>query len=148
MKLSLHTDYALRFLMFLVSRPGRTTIAEVAEFYGISKDHLAKVTQQMVRLGYVRSIRGINGGIELIRERCHGSGVTAPCGVAGEEDEVRREAVVLLHELQIVHEGLRDVVRVPFVARAGVKIREVQPCERPGHGARVWRVRASDARTC
>ena len=68
MKLSLHTDYALRFLMFLVSRPGRTTIAEVAEFYGISKDHLAKVTQQMVRLGYVRSIRGINGGIELIRE--------------------------------------------------------------------------------
>ena len=68
MKLSLHTDYALRFLMFLVSRPGRTTIAEVAEFYGISKDHLAKVTQQMVRLGYVRSIRGINGGIELIRD--------------------------------------------------------------------------------
>ena len=67
MRLSLHTDYALRFLMFLVSRPGRTTIADVAAFYDISKDHLAKVTQQMVRLGYVRSIRGINGGIELSR---------------------------------------------------------------------------------
>ncbi len=67
MKLSLHTDYALRFLMFLVSRPGRTTIADVAEFFGISKDHLAKVTQQMVRLEYVRSIRGIHGGIELAR---------------------------------------------------------------------------------
>jgi len=53
--------------MFLVSRPGRTTIAEVAGFFEISKDHLAKVTQRMVRLGYVRSIRGINGGIELTR---------------------------------------------------------------------------------
>ena len=67
MRLSLHTDYALRFLMFLVSRPERTTIAEVAGFFEISKDHLAKVTQRMVRLGYVRSIRGINGGIELTR---------------------------------------------------------------------------------
>lgn len=67
MRLSLHTDYALRFLMYLGSRPGRVTIADVAEFFGISKDHLAKVTQRMVQLGYVRSIRGINGGIELAR---------------------------------------------------------------------------------
>lgn len=65
MRLSLHTDYALRFLMYLASRPGRATIAGVAEFFDISKDHLAKVAQRMVRLGYVRSIRGINGGIEL-----------------------------------------------------------------------------------
>lgn len=67
MRLSLQTDYALRFLMFLGSRPGRVTIADVAEFFGISKDHLAKVVQRMVQLGYVRSIRGINGGIELSR---------------------------------------------------------------------------------
>ena len=67
MRLSLHTDYALRFLMFLGTRPGRATIAEVAEFFDISKDHLAKVAQQMVRLGYVRSVRGINGGIDLAR---------------------------------------------------------------------------------
>ncbi len=65
MRLSLHTDYALRFLMFLVSRPERTTIAEVATFFEVSKDHLAKVAQRLVRLGYVRSIRGITGGIEL-----------------------------------------------------------------------------------
>ncbi len=67
MRLSLQTDYALRFLMFLASRSGRVTIAEVAEFFAISKDHLAKVTQRMVQLGYVRSIRGIHGGIELAR---------------------------------------------------------------------------------
>ncbi len=33
------------------------TISDVAEFFGISKDHLAKVVQRMVQLGYVRSIR-------------------------------------------------------------------------------------------
>jgi Rrf2 family nitric oxide-sensitive transcriptional repressor len=43
------------------------TISDVAEFFGISKDHLAKVVQRMVQLGYVRSIRGIHGGIELSR---------------------------------------------------------------------------------
>ena len=68
MRLSLQTDYALRFLMYLGTRPGRVTIADVADFFRISKDHLAKVTQRMVQLGYVRSIRGINGGIELARD--------------------------------------------------------------------------------
>lgn len=67
MRLSLQTDYALRFLMYLGSRPGRVTISDVAGFFDISKDHLAKVVQRMVQLGYVRSIRGINGGIELAR---------------------------------------------------------------------------------
>ena len=67
MRLSLHTDYALRFLMFLGTRPGRATIADVAGFFDISKDHLAKVAQRMVQLGYVRSVRGINGGIDLAR---------------------------------------------------------------------------------
>lgn len=65
MRLSLHTDYALRTLLFLASRPGRASAAQVAEFYRISKDHIAKVIQSLVRLGYVRSIRGIGGGIEL-----------------------------------------------------------------------------------
>jgi len=67
MRLSLQTDYALRTLMFLASRPGRSTVAAVAEFYQISSPHVAKVVNQLARLGYVRSIRGIGGGIELGR---------------------------------------------------------------------------------
>lgn len=67
MRLALYTDYALRTLIFLAGRTGRASIAQVAEFFGISKDHVAKAVQQLARLGYVRSVRGIGGGIELGR---------------------------------------------------------------------------------
>jgi len=68
MRLSLHTDYALRTLLLLAVRPGRASVGQVAEFYRISKDHVAKVVQSLARLGYLRSIRGIGGGIELLRK--------------------------------------------------------------------------------
>lgn len=68
MRLSLQTDYALRTLMFLASRKERSTIAAVAEFFGISAPHVAKVVNQLARFGYIRSIRGIGGGIELGRK--------------------------------------------------------------------------------
>lgn len=53
--------------MFLAARPGRASIGQVAEFFRISKDHVAKVVQTLARLEYVRSIRGIGGGIELLK---------------------------------------------------------------------------------
>jgi Rrf2 family nitric oxide-sensitive transcriptional repressor len=52
--------------MFLAAKPGRASIAQVAEFFRISRDHVAKVVQTLARLEYVRSIRGIGGGIELL----------------------------------------------------------------------------------
>ena len=67
MKLALHTDFALRTLLYLATRPGRATVNEVAEFYGISTHHLGKVVHQLGRLGYVRNVRGPGGGIELGR---------------------------------------------------------------------------------
>jgi len=67
MALSLQTDYALRMLIYLAGRPGRAQIAQVAEFYGISSHHLAKVALQLSRWGYVRSVRGLGGGIELAK---------------------------------------------------------------------------------
>ena len=65
MRLSLQTDYALRTLMYLASDADRTTIGEVAEFFRIPAPNVAKVVNQLARLGYVRSVRGIGGGIEL-----------------------------------------------------------------------------------
>ena len=67
MRLSLQTDYALRTLLFLATRSGRTTVAGVAEFFGISAHHVGKVVHQLGRLGYVRNRRGPSGGIELAR---------------------------------------------------------------------------------
>jgi Rrf2 family nitric oxide-sensitive transcriptional repressor len=67
MRLSLQTDYALRTLMYLASRLERATVKQVADFYKISLDHVAKVAGQLGRLGYIRSVRGVGGGIELGR---------------------------------------------------------------------------------
>jgi Rrf2 family nitric oxide-sensitive transcriptional repressor len=64
-RLAIHTDYALRTLMYLASFSGRATVADVAGLFGISVHHVAKVVNQLARLGYVRSVRGIGGGIEL-----------------------------------------------------------------------------------
>lgn len=65
MRLAIHTDYALRTLMYLASISERATVADVAGLFGISVHHVAKVVNQLARCGYVRSIRGIGGGIEL-----------------------------------------------------------------------------------
>ncbi len=67
MRLGLHTDYGLRILMYLASVDERATIPDIASFFQISKDHLAKVAQRLAREGYIRSVRGIGGGLELAK---------------------------------------------------------------------------------
>lgn len=66
MKLTLHTDYALRMLMFLaVEDEGPVTVSDVAKAYGLSRNHLLKVALNLGRLGYVATTRGRSGGIAL-----------------------------------------------------------------------------------
>ena len=69
MRLTRHTDYAIRVLMFLGLRGGKqATIHEIAEQYGISENHLMKVVHRLGREGYIRTIRGRQGGIVLERD--------------------------------------------------------------------------------
>lgn len=65
MKLTIQTDYALRTLMYLATRTSRANVADVASVFGISVNHVAKVVNLLARAGYVRSTRGVGGGIEL-----------------------------------------------------------------------------------
>ena len=67
MRLALQTDYALRSLMFLATKGERSRVDDIASLFGISRDHVAKTVNQLARLGFVRSIRGAGGGIELGR---------------------------------------------------------------------------------
>lgn len=68
MRLTAYTDYAFRVLMYLgLKGDGITTIQEIAEQYGISKNHLMKVVHALGRLGYVDTVRGKNGGLRLGR---------------------------------------------------------------------------------
>ncbi len=66
MKLSLYTDYSLRVLLYLGANQGRrATLAEIAERYDISHEHLRKVVHLLGKLGYIETYRGKNGGFEL-----------------------------------------------------------------------------------
>jgi len=69
MRLTRYTDYAMRVLLYLGGRPGRLcSIAEIARAYDISQNHLMKVVNDLVRAGYVASVRGRAGGIRLACE--------------------------------------------------------------------------------
>ena len=68
MRLTHYTDLSLRLLMYLAVKPdGLATIQEVAERYGVSRNHLMKVAQGLVRQGFVASTRGNKGGLRLQR---------------------------------------------------------------------------------
>jgi Rrf2 family nitric oxide-sensitive transcriptional repressor len=68
MRLTLHTDFALRVLIHAGLNEGRLrTIKDVAESFGISKNHLMKVVHDLGQKGYLDTVRGRNGGIRLMR---------------------------------------------------------------------------------
>ena len=57
MRLNLHTDYALRLLMFLASSGRQASVDEIAGVFGVSRHHLMKVAQQLTALGLVEARR-------------------------------------------------------------------------------------------
>lgn len=68
MQLSAYSDYALRLLMKLALEPERlSTIRDVAVVYGISRNHLMKIAQELGQHGYIETVRGRGGGLRLQR---------------------------------------------------------------------------------
>lgn len=65
MRLTSKTDYCLRVLIFLQQKNERVKIQEIANTYGISKNHLSVVVNELSELGYVISTLGPKGGIEF-----------------------------------------------------------------------------------
>ena len=69
MQLTQFTDYGLRSLMYLAAQPDRLcSVREIAEHYGISRNHLVKVAHRLAQLGYISSSKGKGGGIQLARK--------------------------------------------------------------------------------
>ncbi len=68
MRLTLHTDYALRALLYLAAAGDAGGTAQgIADSYGISRNHLSKVLQRLGALGYLTATRGRGGGVKLAR---------------------------------------------------------------------------------
>ena len=68
MQLTQFTDYSLRVLIYLAEKnEGLATVTEIAEFHGISRNHLVKVIHNLALSGFISTTRGRNGGMMLSR---------------------------------------------------------------------------------
>jgi len=68
MQLTTFSDYALRVLMYAGAVGERLiTIDETARTYNISRAHLMKVVNLLIKAGYLRGVRGRSGGFTLGR---------------------------------------------------------------------------------
>lgn len=66
MRLTTFTDYSLRVLIFLAADPERrATIAEIAGAFDIKQNHLTKVVHFLGQQGWVSTVRGKGGGLQL-----------------------------------------------------------------------------------
>ena len=111
MRLTVHTDYALRLLMYLaLKKPSLATIAEIATAYDISKNHLMKVASNLCVAGYVETVRGRGGGLRLAKP--------AEAIILGEV--VRKTEP----DMPLIVQGMKDgdASRALFVARRAMNL--------------------------
>lgn len=73
MRLTDHTDYSLRVLMFLNEQKRLVTLNELSEKIRVSKSNLIKVSNQLAKLEFIETNRGRNGGLLIKDETGHRS---------------------------------------------------------------------------
>lgn len=67
MQLTQYTDYSLRVMAYLAQLGKQSTISEITDYFGVSRNHLVKVVHNLAKHGLIRSTRGKGGGIQLAR---------------------------------------------------------------------------------
>jgi len=71
MRLTKHTDYAFRVLIYLASMPEDrlSTVQEIAERFDVSRSHVMKIVQKLAAANIVHASRGQGGGVWLGQPR-------------------------------------------------------------------------------
>jgi Rrf2 family protein len=125
MKLQKATQFALYAVLDLALDPERqSSAAEIAEKYGISNNHLAKVLRDLGRAGLVESTRGVGGGyrfsgnskrttlldiIEMFEDiGAHG----ADAGERGARTDVGRGLHPVLNEIEQIARATLDSITI------------------------------------
>lgn len=68
MRLTLATNYSIRVLLYCAANPERPSrVADIAASFEMSETHLFKILKVLVDEGFIRTIRGRNGGVMLGR---------------------------------------------------------------------------------
>lgn len=70
MEITRQADYAVRIVLDLAGRPeaGIVRSDDIARRQLVPRAYFTKVVQALVRAGYVRTLRGARGGIQLARD--------------------------------------------------------------------------------
>lgn len=123
MKISTKGRYALRLMLDLAtySAGGPVSLKDVAKRQGISDKYLEQIIAVLNKAGYVRSIRGAQGGYILKREPAEYTvgmilrlteGDLAPVSCVGDEKEEceRRSSCVTIRIWQQINDAVSNVV--------------------------------------
>lgn len=62
------TDYAVRALLYLVKKGGRVASSEMERNLSLPRPFLRRILQTLQKGGYLHSVKGNEGGFELLKE--------------------------------------------------------------------------------
>lgn len=130
MKITEHTDYTLRTLIFLgLHRHERVTIRQIADGYGISKNHLMKIIHRLGQDGLIETVRGRGGGV-MLRKAPEDIGIGAVVRAA-EHDFVLAECFAGVHNRCVIspvcrlQAGLREALDAFFRVLDGLTLADI-----------------------
>ena len=68
MRMTQFSNFAVRVLMYsALHGEAPSSVPDIARAYGASYDHMKKAAAELCRLGYLKSVRGRIGGVNLAR---------------------------------------------------------------------------------